>query len=89
MSRSVRSMTGPSRAIVADPGGGCAVNTLPTLLDRKTLGEELGVTRAVVDAIFRSVPVVALPGLRKPMVRREDVLRLLEESTYRDGERIR
>ena len=62
---------------------------LPSLLDRKALAQELGVTRAVVDAIFRQVPVVALPGLRKPMVRREDVLRLLEESTYRDGERVR
>ncbi len=62
---------------------------LPKLLDRKTLAAEMGLPRSAVDAVFRSLPVVALPGLRKPMVRREDVLRLLEESTFRDGERVR
>ena len=62
---------------------------LPVLLDRKTLAEELHVTRAAVDAIFRSVPVVALPGLRKPYVRRVDVESLLEESTFVDGQRVR
>ena len=62
---------------------------LPMLLDRKTLAEELHVTRAAVDAIFRAVPVVALPGLRKPYVRRADVETLLEESTFIDGQRVR
>ena len=50
---------------------------LPRLLDRKTLAAEMGLPRSAVDVVFRSLPVVALPGLRKPMVRREDVLRLL------------
>ena len=63
--------------------------SLPGLLDRKTLADELGVTRATVDAIFRALPVVALPGLRKPFVRRADVQALLEQHTYRDGERVR
>lgn len=58
---------------------------LPALLDRRTLAAELGVGRATVDAIFRSLPVVALPGLRKPFVRRDDVMRLLDESTYDEG----
>ena len=61
-----------------------AIVELPRLLDRKQLVTEMGVTRAVVDAIFRRVPVVVIPGCRKPMVRRDDVLRLMEESTF-DG----
>lgn len=66
-----------------------AATRLPVLLDRKALAEELNVTRAAVDAIFRSLPVVALPGLRKPYVRRADVEILLEESTFVDGQRVR
>lgn len=62
---------------------------LPELLDRKQLAAELGVTRAAVDAIFRSLPVVALPNLRKPFVRRADVRELLERSTHRDGSVVR
>lgn len=60
---------------------------LPALLDRKRLAEEMGVPRSVVDAVFRAVPVVALPGLRKPMVRRADVLELIEQSTWCDDGR--
>ena len=61
---------------------------LPPLLDRKALAAELGVTRAVVDAICRAVPVIVLPGSRKVLVRREDVAALLAERTYR-GDRVR
>jgi hypothetical protein len=57
-------------------------------VDRRQLAAETGQGRAFVDAVFRSVPVVALPGLRKPMVRREDVARLLAEHTF-DGTRVR
>jgi hypothetical protein len=62
---------------------------LPHLVDQKGLREELGVGHATVEAIFRQLPVVALPGHRKVFVRREDVRRLLEEHTYRNGERVR
>jgi hypothetical protein len=62
---------------------------LPELIDQKGLREELGVGHATVEAIFRRLPVVALPGHRKVFVRREDVRRLLNEHTYRDGERVR
>jgi hypothetical protein len=55
---------------------------LPALIDRKTLAAETGLTRAAVDAVFRAVPVVVLPGCRKVFARREDVRRLLEESTF-------
>jgi hypothetical protein len=63
---------------------------LPALIDRKQLAEELGITRAAVDAVFRSVPTVHLPGLRKPFVRRDDVHRLITDSTFHDdGTRVR
>jgi hypothetical protein len=61
---------------------------LPQLLDRKQLAAETGLTRAAIDAIFRELPVVALPGLRKTFVRRADVEVLIAENTYRD-DRVR
>jgi len=59
---------------------------LPELLDQKTLGEELGVKHATVEAIFKRLPKVAIPGHRKLFVRREDVEMLLDDCTYRDGQ---
>jgi hypothetical protein len=55
---------------------------LPQLLDVKALRAELGVSRAAAEAIMRQLPTVQLPGLRKTYVRRADVARLLEESTF-------
>ena len=55
---------------------------LPQLLDVKALRAELGVSRAAAEAIMRQLPTVQLPGLRKVYVRRSDVARLLEESTF-------
>jgi hypothetical protein len=49
---------------------------------------ELGLERRAIDAIFRRLDVVAFPGYSRPLVRVEDYLRLLEESTYRD-DRVR
>jgi hypothetical protein len=49
---------------------------------------ELGLERRAVDAVFRHLPVVALPGYSRPLVRREDFLALVEEHTYRD-DRVR
>ncbi len=49
---------------------------------------ELGYERRAVDAIFRALPVVALPGYTRPMVRVGDYLALVERSTYA-GERVR
>ncbi len=61
---------------------------LPALVDRKQLAAETGLTRAGVDAIFQTVPVVIIPGVRKVWVRREDVARLLAEHTF-DGSAVR
>jgi len=44
--------------------------------------------RRAVDAIFRALPVVALPGYSRPMVRVEDYVELVQRNTYRD-DRVR
>jgi hypothetical protein len=49
---------------------------------------ELGLERRAVDAVFRALPVVVLPGYRRPLVRVADYLELVERSTYR-GDRVR
>lgn len=61
---------------------------LPELLDRKRLGAELGIGRATVDALFRALPVVALPEHRKVYVRRADVAGYLALHTYAE-DRVR
>lgn len=57
------------------------------LLTRSHLAE-LGLERRAVDAVFRELPVVKLPGYRRPHVRVCDYLDLIERSTYRD-DRVR
>lgn len=49
---------------------------------------ELGLPRRAVDAIFRAVPVVALPGYSRPLVRVDDYQAYIEAHTYR-GDRVR
>ena len=64
------------------------------LLDREgallTRGDlaALGLTRTMIDAVFRELPVVVFPGSRRPTVRREDYLALVDQCTYRD-DRVR
>jgi len=48
----------------------------------------LGLPRRGVDAVFRELAVVVLPGYSRPMVRVRDYLELVERSTYRD-DRVR
>lgn len=57
------------------------------LLTRTHL-RELGLERRAIDAVFRALPVVALPGYSRPMIRAEQYLELVEEHTYRD-DRVR
>jgi len=42
----------------------------------------------MVDAVFRSLPVVVFPGSRRSAVKRDDYLELVERCTYRD-DRVR
>jgi len=57
------------------------------LLTRTHL-RELGLERRAVDAVFRALPVIAIPGYSRAMVRAEVYLELIERSTYH-GERVR
>jgi hypothetical protein len=62
--------------------------TAGALLTRSHL-RELGLTRTMADAVFRSVPaVVVFPGSSRPAVHVEDYLALVEASTY-TGDRVR
>ena len=63
---------------------------LPDLLDRKRLQIETGLPRSGLEAIFRALPVITLPGHRKVYVRRLDVEKLLAQGTFRnDGTEVR
>jgi hypothetical protein len=61
--------------------------TTGALLTRSHL-RELGLERRAIDAVFRELDVVFLPGYSRPMVRAEDYLALIERHTYRD-DRVR
>ena len=56
-----------------------------TRSDLRSLGHE----RRAVDAIYRALPVVSIDGYARPMVRVADYLRLMAESTYSGGDRVR
>jgi hypothetical protein len=60
----------------------------PGALLTRTHLRGLGLERRAVDAVFRALPVVALPGYSRPMVRVEDYVELIERHTYRD-DRVR
>lgn len=62
--------------------------SMPDALLTRTHLRDLGLERRAVDAVFRALPVVALPGYSRPMVRVEDYLALVERNTYRD-DRVR
>lgn len=49
---------------------------------------ELGLERRAVDAVFRAVPIVALPGYSRPLIRVVDYVAYLEEHTF-SGDRVR
>ena len=59
---------------------------LPVLLDAKKLQGELGITRAAAEAIMRRLPTVQVEGLRKVYVRREHVVRYVDERTFAKNE---
>jgi hypothetical protein len=61
---------------------------LPDALLTRSHLRALGLERRAVDAVFRALPVVALPGYSRPMIRARDYLELVAASTYR-GDRVR
>ncbi len=62
----------PPRNRLADPAA---------FLSRTDL-RELGLERRAVDAVFRTLDVVVLPGYSRPLVKVADYLELLERCTY-------
>lgn len=50
-------------------------------------GPRLGLPRRAVESVFRSCPIVYLPGYRRPMIRAEDYRMLVERSLHR-GDRV-
>jgi hypothetical protein len=81
-----RQSTRPTQAIKRRPAADL-LGTEGALLTRSHL-RELGLERRAVDAVFRALPVVALPGYSRPMIRAEHYLELVEQHTYRD-DRVR
>ena len=62
----------------------------PEALLLRTDLQSLGLTRKAVDAVFRALPVVHIPGYTRPMIRVGDYLRFTSEHTYsRDDDRVR
>ncbi len=60
----------------------------PDALLTRTHLRELGLERRAVDAVFRALPVVFLPGYSRPLIRADHYLALVEQHTYRD-DRVR
>ena len=77
----------PPPAVSAEPTASRLLETPGALLSRGHL-RELGLKRRGVDAAFRELPTVVLPGYSKPMIRVVDYLELIERSIYR-GDRVR
>lgn len=50
---------------------------------------ELGLERRAVDSVFRSLPVVALPGYSRPLIRVADYLDLITRTTHNGRDRVR
>jgi len=70
------------------PAAAELVRTPGALLSRTDL-RELGLERRAVDAVFRNLPVIVLPGYARPMIRVKDYLEHLERNTYSDATRVR
>lgn len=69
------------------PGASELLATPGALLDRRALAE-LGLQRRSIDYLFRELPVVSFPGVRRAYIRADDYRRCLEENTYTE-ERVR
>ena len=72
---------------VRRPSATRLLETPGALLTRSDL-RQLGLERRAVDAVFRQLSVVSLPGYSRPMVYAHDYLEFLAANTYRD-DRVR
>lgn len=76
-----------ARHAASRPSPAELLETPGALLTRSHL-RGLGLERRAIDAVFRALPVVELPGYSRPLIRVEEFLELVEHSTYRD-DRVR
>lgn len=60
----------------------------PGALLTRTHLRELGLERRAVDAVFRRLAVVSLPGYSRPLIHAEEYRHLIDEHTYH-GDRVR
>lgn len=73
--------------VVSRPSPAELLETPGALLTRSHL-RSLGLERRAIDAVFRALPVVELPGYSRPLIRAEEFLELVDHCTYRD-DRVR
>jgi hypothetical protein len=57
------------------------LETPGALLTRSDL-RQLGLERRAIDAVFRELPLVLLPGYGRPLIKAADFLELVERETY-------
>jgi hypothetical protein len=76
-----------SRSATHRPSATDLLGTPGALLTRSHL-RGLGLERRAIDAVFRTLPVIALPGYSRPMISAEAFLELVTQHTYR-GDRVR
>jgi hypothetical protein len=62
-----------------------ALLELPDALLTRSDLRALGLERRAVDAVFRALPVVALPGYSRPLIRAHDYVELIAQHTYGAG----
>jgi hypothetical protein len=87
LSPTARRKSLPAKQPARGPSAADLLETPGALLTRSHL-RGLGLERRAIDAVFRALPVVALPGYSRPMIRAEQYLELVEQHTYRD-DRVR
>jgi hypothetical protein len=75
--------------VSARPSAAELLRNPDALLTRSDLAE-LGLTRSMIDAVFRDVArtdgIVVFPGTRRPAIRVRSFDRVVERCTYRDGD---
>lgn len=74
---------GVSATTARRPAAEHLLETPGALLTRSDL-RELGLERRAIDAVFRKLPIVALPGYSRPMIHADEYLELINANTYRD-----
>jgi hypothetical protein len=67
--------------VSARPSAAELLETPGALLTRGDL-RQLGLERRAVDAVFRALPLVLLPGYSRPLIKASDYLELVEHETY-------